>query len=124
MAEQPMRGLRLEPTIAMRRGEQYVVQCVNCGALLAVSTLNGHRHPHELGPCPACHETRGWSQQHVPVGPYTAQWAHMLVGTAVQVAYCVDEDRPAALERLREAIQAARKSTRESKPWLVGDDAS
>jgi hypothetical protein len=55
-------GLRLEPTIAMRNGQQAVFQCANCG-LVAVQT---NLAPGPLGACPAC--GRGdWHQQELPV---------------------------------------------------------
>lgn len=54
-------GLELSPTIAMRRGDQLVYQCAECG-LLAVQT---NLAPGPLGDCPACAH-RGWWQQHIP----------------------------------------------------------
>lgn len=63
MIDQPtLLGLELEPTIAMRRGEQLVFQCAHCG-LIAVQT---NLAPGPLDGCPACgHGT--WWEQTLPV---------------------------------------------------------
>ena len=51
-------GLELEPTIAMRAGEQLIFQCAQCG-LLAVQTNLAHG---ALGDCPACGHGTWWKQ--------------------------------------------------------------
>lgn len=52
-------GLELEPTTAMRKGEQLIFQCAQCG-LLAVQTNLAHG---PLGNCPACGRSTWWRQQ-------------------------------------------------------------
>ncbi len=52
-------GLRLEPTIAMVRGEQQVFQCADCGTVVVRSSLATAKR---LGPCPGCAATTWWSQ--------------------------------------------------------------
>jgi hypothetical protein len=59
----PLLGLEVSPTIAMRRGEQAVFQCSECGSVVVQSSLaNG-----ALGPCPACRRDCGWWRQQLPV---------------------------------------------------------
>lgn len=63
MLEQPtLLGLVIEPTIAMRRGEQLVFQCSECG-LIAVQTDIA---PGPLAACPAC-SSSSWWEQSLPV---------------------------------------------------------
>lgn len=59
-------GLELEPTIAMRAGQQKVWQCAQCGLVAVQSSLA----PGPLGECPACTHTTWWSQQ-LPVAGLT-----------------------------------------------------
>lgn len=57
-------GLTIEPTPAMKRGEQTVWQCTWCGAVLvrpsdwADATLHA---------CPVCNSTTGWWEQRFPI---------------------------------------------------------
>lgn len=118
MTEQPMLGLHLEPTIAIRRGEAYVVQCSACGLLAAIPSAHD-RPPHQLGACPVCGHAGRWSQQHVPVGPFSAAWAADIVREATAVAEAEPDQLEAAACRLREALVRARSRTRETRPWLV-----
>lgn len=69
-------GVRLEPTIAMRRGVAYVTQCARCGTLVCVPSSGlAQTAPvctkRKLGPCSACGHERWWSQR-LPVGPFRA----------------------------------------------------
>ena len=57
----PLLGLHLEPTLAMRAGEQLVFQCSQCG-LLAIQT---DLAPGPLSDCPACGR-RGWWREEIP----------------------------------------------------------
>jgi uncharacterized paraquat-inducible protein A len=52
-------GLELEPTIAMRAGQQKVWQCAQCGLVAVQSSLA----PGIMGACPACGHDTWWSQQ-------------------------------------------------------------
>ena len=52
-------GLELEPTIAMRAGQQKVWQCAQCGLVAVQSSLA----PGTMGACPACGHDTWWSQQ-------------------------------------------------------------
>ena len=52
-------GLKLEPTIAMKAGEQKVFQCAQCG-LVAVQSNLAHG---PLGACPACGHATWWAQK-------------------------------------------------------------
>jgi hypothetical protein len=113
MAEQPMLGLHLENTIAMRRGEGYVAQCMGCGSLMAISSAIGTRPLSQLGACPGCASKR-WLLQHVPVGPFSADWAHMLVDAAVAVT----KREPGRHANLEAAIERAKSSTREYAVWI------
>ena len=56
-------GLKLEPTIAMRRGEQEVFQHSYCGTVVVRSDLA--RDLAQLGDCPSCTRPREpwWHQQ-------------------------------------------------------------
>jgi len=108
----PIAGLHLEPTIAMRRGEAYVCQCMACGSLMAISSSVGTRPLTELGACPGCANKR-WLLQHVKVGPFSASWAHMLVDSAIGVV----EREPGRHVNLEAAIAQAKVSTREYAVW-------
>jgi len=56
-------GLRLEPTIAMKRGEQQVFQHSRCGTVVVRSSLD---LAGEIGPCPSCtHPDEPWWQQKI-----------------------------------------------------------
>lgn len=62
--------VEIAPTIAMGRGESFVVQCSWCGALLCAARAV------KLGDCPAClgerpvgYEAHWWKQE-LPVGPF------------------------------------------------------
>lgn len=60
MNEQPtLLGLELEPTTAMRRGEQLVFQCAHCGLVAVQSNLAAG----PLGACPACERDQWWEQK-------------------------------------------------------------
>lgn len=65
--------MRLKPTIAWEKGLTLVVQCSNCGTLIAVPRADlwarGDRR-FGLGPCPACAEAADLWEQSLPVGPY------------------------------------------------------
>lgn len=61
-------GLELEPTIAMRRGEQLIFQCAQCGPL-AVQTNLAHG---PLSNCPACGHGDWWKQQLPVAGLHNA----------------------------------------------------
>lgn len=58
-------GLRVEPTVAMRRGEQQIFQHSNCGTVVVRSSLDqtGDR----LGPCPSCTKPNEpwWNQPNI-----------------------------------------------------------
>lgn len=67
--EQQLLGLDLEPTIAMRNGEQLVFQCADCGTVVVQSSLASGR----LGTCPACrHYPTTWRKQELPIAGLTA----------------------------------------------------
>jgi hypothetical protein len=73
MTAQLAMEFEIVPTIAMRAGEQYVVQCSWCGTLVCVpSTSEGNIVPPEsLRDCPACDSPTGsWWRQSLPVGPF------------------------------------------------------
>lgn len=56
-------GLVLEPTIAMRRGDQHAFQCAWCGTVVVVPAAKP-----KLGRCPnaACgRPSQGWWRQHL-----------------------------------------------------------
>lgn len=112
-SEQPMLGLHLEPTIAMRRGEAYVAQCMGCGSLMAISEAIGTRPLTDLGPCPGCASKR-WNLQHVPVGPFSASWGFHLTAAAVALV----EREPGRHPYLESAIERAKSSTREYAVWI------
>jgi len=112
MNEQPMLGLTLENTIAMRRGEGYVAQCMGCGSLMAISSAIGTRPLSQLGACPGCASKR-WLLQHVPVGPFSAEWAFYLVDAAAALI----EREPGRHTDLEEAIRQAKVNTRECAVW-------
>ena len=114
---QPMLGLVLEPTIAIHRGEAFVCQCVQCGALVAVTSTAPARRPRDLGACPSCHQDRGWSHQHVPVGPFRAEWAGYLTGAVHALLTGPESEREERLAHLRDAYRRAARSTRETAPW-------
>lgn len=52
-------GLELEPTIAMRAGQQKVWQCAQCGLVAVQSSLA----PGPMSACPACGHATWWRQQ-------------------------------------------------------------
>ncbi|MEQ1573075.1 MAG: hypothetical protein ABL993_02405 [Vicinamibacterales bacterium] len=60
----------LRPTIAMQRGDSFVVQCSYCGLLVCAARKVA------LGDCPACPGNRpadyehSWWRQDLPVGPF------------------------------------------------------
>lgn len=56
--QQPLLGLDLEPTVAMKAGRQRVWQCAQCG-LVAVQT---DLAPGEMRGCPACGGSTWWAQ--------------------------------------------------------------
>lgn len=61
-------GLWIEPTIAMRRGEQMVFQCSWCGTVVVQSSVSAIEVTiGQLGACPSCGREAGWWQQHLPV---------------------------------------------------------
>jgi hypothetical protein len=111
-SDQPMLGLALQPTIAMRRGEAYVAACQSCGSLMAISEAIGTRPLTDLGACPGC-ATQRWSLQTAPVGPFHAAWAFHLAGAAVALA----EREPGKHRNLEAAISQAKNSTREYAVW-------
>lgn len=82
MNDQSMFGLHFKPTIAMRRGEAYVAQCMGYGSLIAISESSGTRPLSDLAACPGCASKR-WNLQHVPVGPFSTKSAHHQVDAAV-----------------------------------------
>ena len=108
----PIAGLHLEPTIAMRRGEGYVAQCMGCGSLMAISSAIGTRPLSQLGACPGCASKR-WLLQHVPVGPFSAEWAFYLVDAAVALS----EREPGKHTDLEDAIRQAKANTRDRAVW-------
>jgi hypothetical protein len=56
-------GLRLEPTVAMKRGEQQVFQHSRCGTVVVRSSLD---MAGDLGLCPSCnHPDEPWWQQKI-----------------------------------------------------------
>lgn len=55
-------GLQLTPTVAMRRGQQQVYQCTECGTVVVQSSVTAG----PLGACPACGHS-AWSLQRLPV---------------------------------------------------------
>lgn len=55
-------GLEMEPTVAMRAGQQKVWQCAQCGLVAVQSSLA----PGPMGACPAC-EHGTWRSQQLPV---------------------------------------------------------
>jgi len=58
-------GLRLEPTIAMRSGDQEVYQHSHCGTVVVRTNLGGAQ---PLGNCPACtaeHADKPWWHQEI-----------------------------------------------------------
>jgi len=112
MNEQPMLGLHLEPTIAMRRGEGYVAQCMGCGSLMAISSAIGTRPLSQLGACPVCASKR-WLLQHVSVGPFSAEWAFYLVDAAAALI----EREPGKHTDLEDAIRQAKANTRDRAVW-------
>lgn len=114
---QPMLGLVLEPTIAMRRGESFVVQCNWCGCLLAVSGNAQARQPRDLGACPACNEHTEWWPQHVPVGPFKAEWGWHLTNAVHALLTAPEDEREKWIGVLRDAYRRAVRSTRETAPW-------
>jgi hypothetical protein len=58
----------LEPTPAIVKGLSYVVQCPNCGVLVAVPA-NGKART-ELGSCPSCSRNQRWELVQLPIGPF------------------------------------------------------
>lgn len=70
--------MNLKPTIAWERGDSIVVQCSNCGTLMAIPRRSGAGHPYwdrmkprwGLGPCPACKTESALWKQDLPVGPF------------------------------------------------------
>lgn len=79
-----------------------------CGRLMAIRFTIGARPLTGLGPCPGC-ASRGWNLQSVPIGPFTAKWAHLLVNAAVALA----NRKPGEHPDLELAIEHAKVSTRE-----------
>lgn len=56
--------IHIEPTISMRRGEQQVFQCAQCGTVVVQPSTQ----PGKLGTCPSCGDsTHGWVKQDLPV---------------------------------------------------------
>lgn len=68
---QTMLGLILEPAIAIHRGEHSSSSAEVSSPSPAPRPPDA---PKDLGTCPSCRENRGWTAQHVPVGPYRAAW--------------------------------------------------
>lgn len=112
MSEQPMLGLHLEPTIAMRRGQAWIEQCMSCGTLVAVSGSTNPDQRVPLEACPVC-GLSNWKRQDVGVGPVSAKWAHHLVGAVVALV----EREPGHHPQLEAAIEQAKSSTREYAVW-------
>lgn len=63
---QPMLDLEIEPTIAMRRGEQAVFQCSWCGCVV-VQPASPSARLGNLGDCPSCHQSVDWLRQALPL---------------------------------------------------------
>lgn len=61
----PLEGLSLKHTIASKRGDQWVEQCMWCGSIVVVAATATRPTPERLGPCPVC-EARNWQLQRVP----------------------------------------------------------
>lgn len=55
-------ALRVEPTPAMRRGDQSVFQCAWCGCVVVQPQPAEHR----LGDCPSCSSSSDWWRQSLP----------------------------------------------------------
>lgn len=55
-------ALRVEPTPAMRRGDQSVFQCSWCGCVVVQPQPAEHR----LGDCPSCKSNPDWWSQALP----------------------------------------------------------
>jgi uncharacterized paraquat-inducible protein A len=55
-------GLELDPTIAMRRGDQSVFQCAQCGTVV----VQPRPASSKLMACPACERT-DWLNERLPL---------------------------------------------------------
>lgn len=62
---------RITPTIAVREGRAFIVQCTTCGVLMCVpdSIANPGLNTRKMGPCPRC-SIAGWQKVDEPVGPF------------------------------------------------------
>lgn len=61
----PRLPIRIEPTIAMQRGDSHLALCMGCGALVC-----SHRRARDLGPCPSCGRGDRWQRTRLPSGPF------------------------------------------------------
>lgn len=58
----PIDGVRIRPTIAMRRGRSYITQCGWCGLVAMVTSSASSAAPSKLGACPSCGHGEWWFQ--------------------------------------------------------------
>lgn len=110
---QPLLGLHVEPTIAMHKGKAWVERCRGCGCLLAITSATTLKRPGRLGACLNCGRT-DWHRVELPVGPFSAAWAPLLVEVVRRVA---ESDHPLAVEAAS-ALERAQVATREHALWI------
>jgi hypothetical protein len=112
MTEQLMLGLSVEPTIAMHKGRAWIESCRGCGSLVAVSGAAFPDPRVPLEACPVC-GLSNWHMVDLPVGPFSAKWAPLLVEFVQRLA---DRDDETGREA-REHLEQAQVTMRESAVW-------